>query len=94
MIVKNLKSKLFSTLIIITLLLPCLVSAPAMAVVSYPFLPDDDEVANALNYLRDFLTYEPTNTEVLHYVNLLRQLLELDGEGTRSGGKGGAKRSN
>ena len=52
MIIKNLKLKLISTLLIITLLLSCLIALPAMAVTSYPLPPDDDKVIDALDYLR------------------------------------------
>ncbi len=46
------KSKLFSILLIFTLLLPCLLTTPAMAGGPYPSTTSDSEVAGALNYLR------------------------------------------
>jgi len=46
------RSKLFTTLLISALLLPCLLITPVMAVGTYPYATADSEVADALNYLR------------------------------------------
>jgi hypothetical protein len=46
------KSKFLSILLILVLVLPCLFTAPVMAAGPYPYDPDDDEIANALDYLR------------------------------------------
>jgi len=50
---KIFKSKFLAILLISTLILPCLLATPAVAVVSYPYTTGDTEVTNALNYLRN-----------------------------------------
>jgi hypothetical protein len=46
------RSKLFITLLIGALILPCLLITPAMANGAYPYSTGDDVVTNALDYLR------------------------------------------
>jgi len=48
-------SRLFTILLISTLLLPCLLATPAAAVEegAYPYSASDTEISDALNYLRD-----------------------------------------
>ena len=52
LISKIFKSKFLSVLLILSLLLPCLVTTPVMAAGPYPYSTSSPEVADALNYLR------------------------------------------
>jgi hypothetical protein len=49
---KIFKSKFFTTLLISALVLPCLLAVPVVANGTYPYSASDDEVADALDYLR------------------------------------------
>lgn len=52
MMTADLKSRLLSMLLIVTLVIPCLSAAPVMAASSFPYDSGSTEVSSALNYLR------------------------------------------
>ncbi len=53
MIKRIFKHKSFSILLVLSLLLPCLLTTPSIAAETYPLTTGDPEVADALDYLRD-----------------------------------------